>query len=151
MSLKRWNLWNVFLFLYRIFTAVLIRCNLISSISAAADLYKINSLPDALLNVSMPPTQFVAHPNCQQQLLSIWYENLSGLRQQTTAVKLLVVFGVAVGLPILALLYWIAPSSKVGLRQPRTLFNLRFWQSNNNVVLIMPRSDFKECSSIYST
>ncbi|XP_072550856.1 short transient receptor potential channel 6 [Salminus brasiliensis] len=58
--------------------------------------------------------KFVAHPNCQQQLLSIWYENLSGLRQQTTAVKLLVVFGVAVGLPILALLYWIAPSSKLG-------------------------------------
>ncbi|KTF71982.1 hypothetical protein cypCar_00048978, partial [Cyprinus carpio] len=59
-------------------------------------------------------TQFVAHPNCQQQLLSIWYENLSGLRQQTTAVKLLVVLGVVVGLPVLALLYWIAPSSKLG-------------------------------------
>ncbi|XP_062860430.1 short transient receptor potential channel 6 [Trichomycterus rosablanca] len=58
--------------------------------------------------------KFVAHPNCQQQLLSIWYANLSGLRQQTTAVKLLVVFGVAVGLPVLALLYWIAPSSKLG-------------------------------------
>ncbi|XP_042599670.1 short transient receptor potential channel 6 [Cyprinus carpio] len=58
--------------------------------------------------------KFVAHPNCQQQLLSIWYENLSGLRQQTTAVKLLVVLGVVVGLPILALLYWIAPSSKLG-------------------------------------
>uniref|UniRef100_A0A8C2CVQ5 Transient receptor potential cation channel, subfamily C, member 6b n=1 Tax=Cyprinus carpio TaxID=7962 RepID=A0A8C2CVQ5_CYPCA len=58
--------------------------------------------------------KFVAHPNCQQQLLSIWYENLSGLRQQTTAVKLLVVLGVVVGLPVLALLYWIAPSSKLG-------------------------------------
>ncbi|XP_030621071.1 short transient receptor potential channel 6 [Chanos chanos] len=58
--------------------------------------------------------KFVAHPNCQQQLLSIWYENLSGLRQQTTAVKLLVVLGVAVGLPFLALVYWIAPSSKLG-------------------------------------
>ncbi|KAA0714684.1 Short transient receptor potential channel 6 [Triplophysa tibetana] len=57
--------------------------------------------------------KFVAHPNCQQQLLSIWYENLSGLRQQTTAVKLMVVLGVVVGLPILALLYWIAPSSKL--------------------------------------
>lgn len=85
---------------------------------------KYKALPDALLNVSLPPTQFVAHPNCQQQLLSIWYENLSGLRQQTTAVKLLVVFGVAVGLPILALLYWTAPSSKVGLRQPRIMFNM---------------------------
>ncbi|XP_074536174.1 short transient receptor potential channel 6 [Halichoeres trimaculatus] len=58
--------------------------------------------------------KFVAHPNCQQQLLSIWYENLSGLRQQTTAVKILLVLGVAAGLPVLALMYWIAPSSKLG-------------------------------------
>ncbi|XP_034718951.1 short transient receptor potential channel 6 isoform X1 [Etheostoma cragini] len=58
--------------------------------------------------------KFVAHPNCQQQLLSIWYENLSGLRQQTTAVKLLLVLGVALGLPVLSLMYWIAPSSKIG-------------------------------------
>ncbi|XP_068440630.1 short transient receptor potential channel 6 isoform X2 [Clinocottus analis] len=58
--------------------------------------------------------KFVAHPNCQQQLLSIWYENLSGLRQQTTAVKNLLVLGVAAGLPVLSFIYWIAPSSKVG-------------------------------------
>uniref|UniRef100_A0A3Q0TFN9 Transient receptor potential cation channel, subfamily C, member 6b n=1 Tax=Amphilophus citrinellus TaxID=61819 RepID=A0A3Q0TFN9_AMPCI len=58
--------------------------------------------------------KFVAHPNCQQQLLSIWYENLSRLHQQTTAVKILLVLGVAAGLPILAFIYWIAPSSKLG-------------------------------------
>ncbi|KAJ8405909.1 hypothetical protein AAFF_G00313460 [Aldrovandia affinis] len=58
--------------------------------------------------------KFVAHPNCQQQLLSIWYENLSGLRQQTTAIKFLVVLGVAIGLPFLAMVYWIAPCSKLG-------------------------------------
>ncbi|KAJ0064011.1 hypothetical protein NL108_016326, partial [Boleophthalmus pectinirostris] len=58
--------------------------------------------------------KFVAHPNCQQQLHLIWYENLSGLRQQTTGIKLLLVFGVALGLPILALLYRLAPSSKLG-------------------------------------
>lgn len=60
-----------------------------------------------------PGLQFVAHPNCQQQLLSIWYENLPGLRQQTTAIKLLVVLAVAIGLPGLALAYWIAPCSRV--------------------------------------
>uniref|UniRef100_A0A1A7XSW4 Transient receptor potential cation channel, subfamily C, member 6a n=1 Tax=Iconisemion striatum TaxID=60296 RepID=A0A1A7XSW4_9TELE len=64
--------------------------------------------------------KFVAHPNCQQQLLSIWYENLPGLRQQTTAVKLLVVLAVAVGLPGLAVAYWVTPCSRVGkvLRSP---------------------------------
>ncbi|XP_016113048.1 short transient receptor potential channel 3-like [Sinocyclocheilus grahami] len=46
--------------------------------------------------------KFVAHPNCQQQLLTIWYENLSGLQEQTIAVKCLVVLVVALGLPLLA-------------------------------------------------
>ncbi|KAM6973027.1 short transient receptor potential channel 6 [Aplochiton taeniatus] len=58
--------------------------------------------------------KFVAHPNCQQQLLSVWYENMSGLRQKSTVVKVLVVLGVALGLPVLALMYWMAPSSKIG-------------------------------------
>ncbi|KAI4899196.1 hypothetical protein NFI96_023589 [Prochilodus magdalenae] len=63
---------------------------------------------------------FVAHPNCQQQLLTIWYENLSGLREQTIAVKCLVVLVVALGLPLLAVGYWFAPCSKLGkvLRSP---------------------------------
>ncbi|XP_075330676.1 short transient receptor potential channel 6 [Odontesthes bonariensis] len=58
--------------------------------------------------------KFVAHPNCQQQLRSIWYENVSGLRQQTIAFKILLVLGVAAGLPVLAFIYWIAPTSKLG-------------------------------------
>ncbi|KFV02377.1 Short transient receptor potential channel 3, partial [Pterocles gutturalis] len=64
--------------------------------------------------------QFVAHPNCQQQLLTIWYENLSGLREQTIAIKCLVVLVVALGLPFLAIGYWIAPCSRLGriLRSP---------------------------------
>ncbi|XP_025060480.1 short transient receptor potential channel 3 isoform X3 [Alligator sinensis] len=64
--------------------------------------------------------KFVAHPNCQQQLLTIWYENLSGLREQTIAIKCLVVLVVALGLPLLAIGYWIAPCSRLGkiLRSP---------------------------------
>uniref|UniRef100_A0A673FVE1 Transient receptor potential cation channel, subfamily C, member 7b n=1 Tax=Sinocyclocheilus rhinocerous TaxID=307959 RepID=A0A673FVE1_9TELE len=64
--------------------------------------------------------KFVAHPNCQQQLLTIWYENLSGLRQQSIGVKCLTVLGVTVGLPFLAIAYWIMPCSKLGqiLRSP---------------------------------
>ncbi|CAM4618305.1 unnamed protein product [Leuciscus chuanchicus] len=65
-------------------------------------------------------TLFVAHPNCQQQLLTIWYENLSGLREQTIPVKFLVVLVVALGLPLLAVGYWFAPCSRLGkiLRSP---------------------------------
>ncbi|CAB1316973.1 unnamed protein product, partial [Coregonus sp. 'balchen'] len=78
------------------------------------------SLARLKLAIKYELKKFVAHPNCQQQLLSIWYENLPGLRQQTTAVKLLVVLGVAVGLPGLALAYLVAPCSRVGrvMRSP---------------------------------
>ncbi|KAI3351734.1 hypothetical protein L3Q82_020567, partial [Scortum barcoo] len=64
--------------------------------------------------------KFVAHPNCQQQLLTIWYENLPGLRQQSIGVKCWTVLGVTVGLPFLAIAYWIIPCSKLGqiLRSP---------------------------------
>ncbi|XP_056103852.1 short transient receptor potential channel 7a isoform X2 [Rhinichthys klamathensis goyatoka] len=64
--------------------------------------------------------KFVAHPNCQQQLLTLWYENLSGLRQTSIGVKCWTVLGVMVGLPFLAIAYWIMPCSKVGqvLRSP---------------------------------
>lgn len=65
------------------------------------------------MSLSLYSQQFVAHPNCQQQLLTIWYENLSGLREQTIAIKCLVVLVVALGLPFLAIGYWIAPCSRV--------------------------------------
>nr|XP_025850572.1 short transient receptor potential channel 7 [Vulpes vulpes] len=71
------------------------------------------SLSRIKLAIKYEVKKFVAHPNCQQQLLTMWYENLSGLRQQSIAVKFLAVFGVSLGLPFLAIAYWIAPCSKV--------------------------------------
>ncbi|KAM8835040.1 short transient receptor potential channel 6a [Synchiropus picturatus] len=78
------------------------------------------SLTRLKLAIKYELKKFVAHPNCQQQLLSIWYENLPGLRQQTTAVKLLVVLAVSMGLPGLTLAYWVSPCSRVGkvMRSP---------------------------------
>ncbi|XP_062261956.1 short transient receptor potential channel 6a [Platichthys flesus] len=78
------------------------------------------SLTRLKLAIKYELKKFVAHPNCQQQLLGIWFENLPGLRQQTTAIKLLVVLAVAIGLPGLAVAYWIAPCSRVGkvMRSP---------------------------------
>ncbi|MEJ1277450.1 hypothetical protein NN561_008366 [Cricetulus griseus] len=71
------------------------------------------SLSRVKLAIKYEVKKFVAHPNCQQQLLTIWYENLSGLREQTIAIKCLVVLVVALGLPFLAIGYWIAPCSRV--------------------------------------
>uniref|UniRef100_A0A8C2S7Q3 Transient receptor ion channel domain-containing protein n=1 Tax=Capra hircus TaxID=9925 RepID=A0A8C2S7Q3_CAPHI len=78
------------------------------------------SLSRVKLAIKYEVKKFVAHPNCQQQLLTIWYENLSGLREQTVAIKCLVVLVVALGLPFLAIGYWIAPCSRLGkvLRSP---------------------------------
>ncbi|XP_078087040.1 short transient receptor potential channel 7 isoform X2 [Mustelus asterias] len=78
------------------------------------------SLSRVKLAIKYEVKKFVAHPNCQQQLLTIWYENLSGLRQRSIAVKCLAVFGVTLGLPFLAVGYWFAPYSKLGqiLRSP---------------------------------
>ncbi|XP_073459593.1 short transient receptor potential channel 3 [Lithobates pipiens] len=78
------------------------------------------SLSRVKLAIKYEVKKFVAHPNCQQQLLTIWYENLSGLREQTIAIKCLVVLVVALGLPFLAVGYWIAPCSRLGkiLRSP---------------------------------
>ncbi|MEJ1277449.1 transient receptor potential cation channel subfamily C member 7 [Cricetulus griseus] len=70
------------------------------------------SLSRVKLAIKYEVKKFVAHPNCQQQLLTIWYENLSGLREQTIAIKCLVVLVVALGLPFLAIGYWIAPCSR---------------------------------------
>ncbi|XP_011790653.1 PREDICTED: short transient receptor potential channel 7 isoform X1 [Colobus angolensis palliatus] len=82
--------------------------------------YHRPSLSRIKLAIKYEVKKFVAHPNCQQQLLTMWYENLSGLRQQSIAVKFLAVFGVSIGLPFLAIAYWIAPCSKLGrtLRSP---------------------------------
>ncbi|MGH0185689.1 UNVERIFIED_CONTAM: hypothetical protein FKN15_018152, partial [Acipenser sinensis] len=78
------------------------------------------SLSRVKMAIKYEVKKFVAHPNCQQQLLTIWYENLSGLREQATAVKCLVVLVVALGLPFLAVGYWFAPCSRLGkiLRSP---------------------------------
>ncbi|OCT97102.1 hypothetical protein XELAEV_18009325mg [Xenopus laevis] len=78
------------------------------------------SLSRVKLSIKYEVKKFVAHPNCQQQLLTIWYENISGLREQPIAIKCLVVLVVALGLPLLAVGYWIAPCSRLGriLRSP---------------------------------
>lgn len=57
--------------------------------------------------------QFVAHPICQQVLSSIWCGHLAGWRGSRTAWKLFVSVGIFLTMPLLCLVYWIAPKSKV--------------------------------------
>ncbi|KAJ8402314.1 hypothetical protein AAFF_G00371790 [Aldrovandia affinis] len=74
----------------------------------------IPNLARLRLAVNYNQKQFVAHPICQQVLSSIWCGNLSGWRGSKTAWKLLVSVSIFLTMPLLCLVYWIAPKSKIG-------------------------------------
>ncbi|CAJ1064162.1 short transient receptor potential channel 2-like [Xyrichtys novacula] len=74
----------------------------------------IPNLSRLRLAINYNQKQFVAHPICQQVLSSIWCGNLSGWRGSRTAWKLLVSVGIFLTMPLLCLVYWVAPKSKVG-------------------------------------
>ncbi|XP_029030290.2 short transient receptor potential channel 2-like [Betta splendens] len=74
----------------------------------------IPNLSRLRLAVNFNQKQFVAHPICQQVLSSIWCGNLAGWRGSRTAWKLFVSVGIFLTMPLLCLVYWIAPKSKVG-------------------------------------
>ncbi|CAL8302956.1 unnamed protein product [Gadus morhua 'NCC'] len=74
----------------------------------------IPNLSRLRLAVNYNQKQFVAHPICQQVLSSIWCGNLAGWRGSRTAWKLLVSITIFVTMPLLCLIYWIAPKSKLG-------------------------------------
>ncbi|XP_048018063.1 short transient receptor potential channel 2 [Megalobrama amblycephala] len=74
----------------------------------------IPNLARLRLAVNYNQKQFVTHPICQQVLSSIWCGSLSGWRGSRTAWKLLVSLGIFITMPVLCLVYWIAPKSKLG-------------------------------------
>ncbi|XP_038564842.1 short transient receptor potential channel 2-like [Micropterus salmoides] len=74
----------------------------------------IPNLSRLRLAVNYNQKEFVAHPICQQVLSSIWCGNLAGWRGSKTAWKLFVSVGIFLTMPLLCLVYWLAPKSKVG-------------------------------------
>ncbi|KAG9466333.1 hypothetical protein GDO78_016785 [Eleutherodactylus coqui] len=58
--------------------------------------------------------RFVAHPICQQVLSSIWSGKLSGWRGSNTIWKLFIACAIFLTMPVLCLVYWLVPKSKVG-------------------------------------
>ncbi|CAG9537651.1 unnamed protein product [Cercopithifilaria johnstoni] len=57
---------------------------------------------------------FVAHPNCQQLLSAIFYEGLPGFRDRHIVTKMLIILGVLIASPLLAIIYVVAPKSSFG-------------------------------------
>jgi len=82
--------------------------------------------------------QFVAHPNCQQHLTSIWYGPEMGFLQSLTLWKKVVMWFVCMPLvPIFCLIYIVTPHSKVAVcfLSHRSFFNL-FSQNTVNCSVV---------------
>ena len=64
--------------------------------------------------------QFVAHPNVQQLLASIWYEGLPGFRRKNMVLQALEIVRIGLLFPIFSVAYIIAPHSVFGqtMRKP---------------------------------
>ena len=64
--------------------------------------------------------QFVAHPNVQQLLASIWYEGLPGFRQKNMVLQSLDVIRIGLLFPLFSIFYILAPHSRAGktMRKP---------------------------------
>lgn len=64
--------------------------------------------------------QFVAHPNIQQLLASLWYEGVPGFRRKSAGEKIFIITKVAALFPLYCLLYMIAPNCSTAklMRKP---------------------------------
>ncbi|XP_044730931.1 transient-receptor-potential-like protein [Chrysoperla carnea] len=64
--------------------------------------------------------KFVAHPNIQQLLASIWYEGVPGFRRKTSIQKLMICIRVALFFPMYCTLYIFAPNTPTAklMRKP---------------------------------
>ena len=59
--------------------------------------------------------KFVAHPNCQHQLLTQWFKGSRSLGQSGFFVKLIVILYLGMASPLNALAHWFLPRSKLGI------------------------------------
>ncbi|XP_019869595.2 transient-receptor-potential-like protein isoform X2 [Aethina tumida] len=72
------------------------------------------------LAIQFKQKKFVAHPNIQQLLASLWYEGVPGFRRKSSVQKLGIIVKVALLFPFYCMLYIIAPETKSGklMRKP---------------------------------
>uniref|UniRef100_UPI00398E8852 short transient receptor potential channel 5-like isoform X3 n=1 Tax=Pristiophorus japonicus TaxID=55135 RepID=UPI00398E8852 len=76
---------------------------------------KCHDLAKLKVAIKYHQKEFVAQPNCQQLLATLWYDGFPGWRRRHWAVKLLTCITIGFLFPILSVVYLVAPKSRLGL------------------------------------
>ncbi|MGH0143543.1 UNVERIFIED_CONTAM: hypothetical protein FKN15_035219 [Acipenser sinensis] len=83
--------------------------------SEELDPHECHDLAKLKLAIKYHQKEFVAQPNCQQLLATLWYEGFPGWRRRHWAVKLLTCFTIGLLFPVFSVVYLLAPKSSLGL------------------------------------
>uniref|UniRef100_A0A8B9PYB8 Transient receptor potential cation channel subfamily C member 5 n=1 Tax=Apteryx owenii TaxID=8824 RepID=A0A8B9PYB8_APTOW len=83
--------------------------------SEELDPQKCHDLAKLKVAIKYHQKEFVAQPNCQQLLATLWYDGFPGWRRKHWVVKLLTCITIGLLFPVLSVAYLIAPKSRLGL------------------------------------
>ncbi|KAJ8276157.1 hypothetical protein COCON_G00079090 [Conger conger] len=83
--------------------------------SEELDPRECHDLAKLKLAIKYHQKEFVAQPNCQQLLATLWYDGFPGWRRRHWVVKLVTCFIIGLLFPIFSLVYLLAPKSSLGL------------------------------------
>uniref|UniRef100_A0A8B9GG84 Transient receptor potential cation channel subfamily C member 5 n=1 Tax=Amazona collaria TaxID=241587 RepID=A0A8B9GG84_9PSIT len=83
--------------------------------SEELDPQKCHDLAKLKVAIKYHQKEFVAQPNCQQLLATLWYDGFPGWRRKHWAVKLLTCVTIGLLFPVLSVAYLLAPKSRLGL------------------------------------
>uniref|UniRef100_A0AAX7V6B9 Transient receptor ion channel domain-containing protein n=1 Tax=Astatotilapia calliptera TaxID=8154 RepID=A0AAX7V6B9_ASTCA len=82
--------------------------------SEELDPRQCHDLAKLKLAIKYHQKEFVAQPNCQQLLATLWYDGFPGWRRRHWAVKLVTCFIIGLLFPVFSLIYLLAPKSALG-------------------------------------
>lgn len=93
------------------------------------------------LAIKYKQKKFVAHPNVQQILGTIWYEGLPGFRRKNLFGQVIQLMRLSAMFPVYCLVYMVLPRSKMGLfiKKPFIKF---ICQSNSYMLFLSKLSRF---------
>uniref|UniRef100_A0A3B5B8K7 Transient receptor potential cation channel subfamily C member 5 n=1 Tax=Stegastes partitus TaxID=144197 RepID=A0A3B5B8K7_9TELE len=82
--------------------------------SEELDPRQCHDLAKLKLAIKYHQKEFVAQPNCQQLLATLWYDGFPGWRRRHWAVKLVTCFIIGLLFPVFSLIYLLAPKGALG-------------------------------------